>query len=95
MADLMAAAILGGAAGLDPHQPSTWTPARVGDSERREQALTDAYADGRADERAEWLPVLGALQEMVHMAELYIEASPGGPIQRARAAIARATGSAA
>jgi hypothetical protein len=31
-------------------------------AERKERLQTEAYADGRADERAEWLPVLDALR---------------------------------
>jgi hypothetical protein len=41
--------------------PSTYTYKQVTDAEKREQQLTDAYASGRADECAEWKPVLEAV----------------------------------
>jgi predicted nucleic acid-binding protein len=38
-------------------------------AEKREQAQTEAYADGRADERAEWVPVLEALRVALRQLE--------------------------
>ena len=37
----------------DPRQPTTATHEEVISSERREQALDDAYAEGRSDQRAD------------------------------------------
>jgi hypothetical protein len=47
------------------NMPSTYTYAQVCASEQREQAQTEAYADGRADERMEWAPVLDVLYEVL------------------------------
>jgi hypothetical protein len=58
MADMMFAAVTG----ADPRQPSTWTPTQIADSERREQALNDAYAAGRKDEREDLEPAVEALE---------------------------------
>lgn len=82
----------------DPRYPTTWTNDEILAAKRREQALNDAYAAGRADEREEWAPVLEALRAIVNRDLTYF----GGyvtdgaismeDIQRAREAIAKLTG---
>jgi hypothetical protein len=51
-------------------------------SDRREQLQTEAYADGRADEREEWKPVLEALRELTVLEGIrckYSAARPDSP----------------
>jgi hypothetical protein len=44
----------------DPRYSPTMTISEIYAQEIREQALNDAYADGRADERQEWAELLDA-----------------------------------
>jgi hypothetical protein len=45
--------------------------------EHMDQLQTEAYADGRADERAEWAPVLDALEEALEFIEDYADVVDG------------------
>jgi hypothetical protein len=67
--------------------PSTWTYSQVCDAERREQALQEAYADGRADERAQWEPLVKELTNLL-TAIRWLQINEAD----ARAALAKATG---
>lgn len=53
----------------------------------REAACTDAYSEGRKDEREEWTPVLEAFREVLRISDRKHDAWDA-----ARAAIARANG---
>lgn len=63
-------------------------------SERLNDAQNEAYAEGRKDEREEWLPVLEALRQLWEASEGRTDEEINARIH-ARAAIAKATGEAA
>lgn len=62
-------------------------------------AQTDAYAEGRKDEREEWLPVLEALKSCAETLAVFVDDGSAAPdsvigedLKRARAAIASVEG---
>ena len=61
-----------------------------------DEAARDGYAEGRKDERDEWAPVLAALLQLATAtaAANMVDAGQRLALERAKAAIAAATGSA-
>jgi len=57
----------------DPRHPTTSTYDEIIDSERREQALTDAYAAGREDERADHKALRDAVEQIIDAGHMNTE----------------------
>lgn len=81
----------------DPRYPSTMPLTEVMESERREEALDDAYAEGRKDEREVSAELLAALQAILALDDgdnpdlWHFEAE----FEAGRAAVSKALGEAA